>query len=329
MALKLTDLIDSASLQEIQDGFAEVTGMAALTTDAQGNPVTKGSNFTDFCMKYTRQSKKGCERCGECDKKGGEKTHLTGMAAAYPCHAGLMDFAAPILVNGEFIGSFIGGQVLTEEPDESKFRRIARDLGINEDEYIEALKKVKIVPKEKVESAANFLHTIAKSISSIAYARYAESNSKITIPEDKKAAAEIFRKVEEIANKSSHVAEAVEEKFCDLARLSDECVTEINATSDTVKKIQDNAMNTRILGFNASIEASRAKESGKGFGVIAQEVRGLADTSKASADKIEKKINTISGCAKRIDECTNDMRTIIDVIIKDLEELKTVVESNK
>lgn len=52
--MKLTDLIDIRTLQEIQDGFAAATGMAALTTDADGVAVTKGSNFTDFCMKLTR-----------------------------------------------------------------------------------------------------------------------------------------------------------------------------------------------------------------------------------------------------------------------------------
>ena len=55
--VKLTDLIDVATLQEIQDGFARLTGMAALTTDEKGVAVTQGSNFTDFCMNYTRQSK--------------------------------------------------------------------------------------------------------------------------------------------------------------------------------------------------------------------------------------------------------------------------------
>ena len=50
--VKLTDLIDVNTLQEIQDGFARLTGMAALTTDERGNAVTQGSNFTDFCMNY-------------------------------------------------------------------------------------------------------------------------------------------------------------------------------------------------------------------------------------------------------------------------------------
>ena len=167
--LKLTDLIDPEVLQEIQDGFASVTGMAALTTDEHGNPVTSGSNFTDFCMKYTRQSKEGCKRCERCDKQGGEETQRTGKASAYVCHAGLMDFAAPIMLDGAFIGSFIGGQVLIDKPDDAEFTRIAGELEIDKDEYIEAVHKVQIVPRERVEAAAAFLQTISKVLSSMAF----------------------------------------------------------------------------------------------------------------------------------------------------------------
>ena len=49
--LKLTDLIDIEMLQRIQDAFADMTGMAVVTVDENGAPVTKESNFTDFCNK--------------------------------------------------------------------------------------------------------------------------------------------------------------------------------------------------------------------------------------------------------------------------------------
>ena len=120
--------------------------------DADGVPVTEGSNFTDFCTKLTRKSAIGCTRCEQCDKKGGLQTRNTGKATSYICHAGLIDFAAPIMLNGQFIGSFIGGQVLTDTPDEEKYRKIAEELDINPDDFVVALRKVKIVPKEKVQT---------------------------------------------------------------------------------------------------------------------------------------------------------------------------------
>ena len=301
--IKLTDLIDTDVLQEIQDGFADITGMAALTTDSDGTPVTKGSNFTDFCMKYTRTSNIGCRRCEKCDRDGGDRTRSTGRSAAYSCHAGLMDFAAPIMVDGEFIGSFIGGQVLTEKPDESKFRRIAADIGVNPDEYIAALRKVKIVPREKVEASARFLYIIAKNISDMAYTNYK-------------------------MNRQNAVG-TMAERFVSLSALADECVGEVQKAGATIKVIQDVALNTRILGFNASIEASRAKEGGKGFGVIAQEVRTLADTSKKSADGIEERMRSISDIARRIDESAQDAKHNVDTAMADLDELKNVISQLK
>ena len=70
--ITLLDVIDRRTLQNLQDAFAAATGMAALATDENG-PVTEGSNFTDFCMKLTRKSHVGAERCNQCDLKGGEE----------------------------------------------------------------------------------------------------------------------------------------------------------------------------------------------------------------------------------------------------------------
>ncbi len=90
-----------------------MTGFAAIITDAEGVPVTKGTNFTDFCNKYTRNSPIGCLRCQQCDKHGAELALKVGSSVTYYCHAGLMDFAAPIMAGDKMVGCFVGGQVLT------------------------------------------------------------------------------------------------------------------------------------------------------------------------------------------------------------------------
>lgn len=167
--LTLTDLVDVKILQQIQDAFSEMTGMAALTTDANGNPVTRGSNFTDFCFKYTRNSKVGCTRCELCDKLGAEISLKTGKPFTYNCHAGLVDYAAPIMANGVMVGCFIGGQVLPEEPQLEKFRGIAVDLGVDPDKYVEAVQRVRVVDKETIDKAANSLYTMANVLSDTAY----------------------------------------------------------------------------------------------------------------------------------------------------------------
>jgi len=170
--LYLTDLIDVNILQRIQDAFSDMTGFAALTTDNEGRAVTIGSNFSDFCMNYTRGSKIGCARCELCDKSGAEWALEEGKAVSYRCHAGLLDFAAPIMARDQLVGCFVGGQILLEEPDYEKFRKMAESIEVDPDEYIEALKKIPIVEKKKIEMAAEFLHTTASTLSDMAYGKY-------------------------------------------------------------------------------------------------------------------------------------------------------------
>ncbi len=170
--LYLTDLIDRETLQKIQDAFSRMTGMASLTTDANGVAVTEGTNFSDFCMKYTRNSPIGCMRCAFCDKSGAKMALKKGKSAVYFCHAGLIDFAAPIMIDGKLVGCFIGGQVLTAPPDLEKMKKIALDLEINPDEYLAAAKRVNIVERDKIDNAAQFLATTADVLSDMAFNKY-------------------------------------------------------------------------------------------------------------------------------------------------------------
>ncbi|MCM1524607.1 MAG: PocR ligand-binding domain-containing protein, partial [Ruminococcus sp.] len=156
-------------------------GMAALTTDKNGIAITKGSNFSDFCMKYTRRALFGHIKCEKCDKTGAEITLKNGKPCSYYCHAGLVDFAAPIMANGKMVGGFIGGQVLTEPPDLDKFAAIAADLKIPKNEYLEAVKKVRIVDKQTVDKAAHFLYILCDVLSNITFRSYELHKSNIEI----------------------------------------------------------------------------------------------------------------------------------------------------
>ncbi|MDE7250430.1 MAG: PocR ligand-binding domain-containing protein, partial [Lachnospiraceae bacterium] len=163
--LRLADLIDIEMLQKLQDDFTEMTGMAAIVREADGAPVTSGSSIPDFCVKYTRASKEGCMRCEQCYQKGAEQVMETRKAAVYFCHAGLIEFIAPIMAGGKFVGSFIGGHVFISIPDPEPVREIAEEIGVEPDEYLEAAGRVNVISQDEIDKAARFLYTIVDTLS--------------------------------------------------------------------------------------------------------------------------------------------------------------------
>lgn len=166
---KLTDLIDTSVLQKIQDAFSEFTGMAALITNEEGIPVTHGSGFSDFCMHFTRKSQIGKKRCEECDKMGALMTLKNGTSVVYRCHAGLVDYAVPIMLEEQFIGSFIGGQISTDPLDMEQIRQTAQELSLDEDGYVQAAMQILVKEESEVKRAAKFLYLLGTVLSEMAY----------------------------------------------------------------------------------------------------------------------------------------------------------------
>ena len=233
--MKISDFMDLKMLQKIQDQFSDATGLAAIATDAEGNYITEGSNFTDFCMKYTRNSIEGARRCVKCD---------TECKGTYFCHAGLMDFAADIIVEGEKVGAIIGGQVLPTEPDENKFREIAKELSINPDDYIAALKKVPVRSEKSIRAAAGMLGDVINQVVNLEYLKYC-SNRRLNIFDDEL----------ESATKT------------------------VDVINQKTKELESIASKQNILALNASIESARAGVAGAGFAVVAKQMGELANVS--------------------------------------------------
>ncbi len=91
---------------------------------------------------------------------------------SYYCHANLVDFAAPIMLGNKMIGCFIGGQVLTKEPDYKKMRILAREINVDEENLVNAAKKTQIVSKESIDRATAFIFEYAGILSDMAYKAY-------------------------------------------------------------------------------------------------------------------------------------------------------------
>lgn len=162
----LEEIVNTQILQEIQDKFSETTGISAVIVDVDGKPVTKPSKFTDFCC-YVRSFPEGLARCMACDDKGGRTAMERQRPFIYRCHGGLTDFAAPIIVQNEYVGALLAGQVvLPEQNFDTKQEMFKRVLPLHVDQAIvcELYDKVAVVPEKQLKAAADLLYIMANYI---------------------------------------------------------------------------------------------------------------------------------------------------------------------
>ncbi len=159
------------------------------------------------------------------------------------------------------------------------------------------------------------IEDIAKSFSSISN----EINEGTHLAlESNERASQLAKKVNQKISNAQNLYDSSKEQLSKLVEKARE-VEKINILTQTILDI---TKQTHLLSLNAAIEAAKASEAGKGFGVVAGEIRKLAETSSQSANKIrdvvEIVIYTVSGMAKEIEKIISFFESSI---MKDYEDM--------
>ena len=166
--IRFEDLFDGVDIQRIQDEFAAATGVASIITRPDGTPITKPSNFTRLCAEIVRKTPKGCANCYKSDAVLGAPH--PGGPIVQPClSGGLWDAGASIIVGGRHIANWLIGQVRDETQTIDSMRAYARDIGADEDAFLEAFLEVPSMTRQKFGLIAQALFTFANQLSLSAY----------------------------------------------------------------------------------------------------------------------------------------------------------------
>jgi two-component system, LytTR family, sensor kinase len=164
--LRIEDIVDLHILQRIQDTFAKAMGVAAVTVDRGGRPVTRASNFQPICQ-LIRSTRTGLARCQECDARGGMAAYASGRPETYVCMGGLMDVAAPIIIENEYLGCILCGQVVLSEDRERFIEDIIarnRSLGLPRQQLQDAVQRIPALPRDRLDAAVEMLMLTANHI---------------------------------------------------------------------------------------------------------------------------------------------------------------------
>jgi len=159
-------------VQPMQDVFAEVAEVGAVTADKDGGALTRVSNSCDFC-KLIMGSDEGRAACNASWRR------LVNQEETSPefttCHAGLQYARARIEVQGELIAILIAGQFYVQQPgvqeEKERIQALAQTYRISDDLLFQASKQISTLDDRKVLKISGWLERVANTFEQISSER--------------------------------------------------------------------------------------------------------------------------------------------------------------
>lgn len=206
----LTDIVSVTVLQSLQDSFAKANGVASTIVDLAGKNITEPSNHTKVCL-LIRQTKKGLDNCMISGANLGTIAHETKKPYYAPCKSiGFMDAAAPILVDDVHVANWLIGQRCVADVDENRIISYAKEIGIDEQELLNAFREIDHIPEADFVEMLDFLSVMANQLSMLAYQNKINMDLVESLTETK----------DELENYKNNLEELVQERTSEVVTLS-------------------------------------------------------------------------------------------------------------
>lgn len=103
--------------------------------------------------------------------------------------------------------------------------------------------------------------------------------------------------------------------FSDIRKVFSELISSVEAINKMVGVVRDLSGKTDLLALNASIEAARAGQEGRGFAIVAHEVARLAEKSQESIGKVELASDSLQEKVLLLSERLDDIQKLLNKII--------------
>lgn len=161
MNYEFSDLVDIDKFQGLFDSIYEVTGIAAGIASVDGSIITKTGEF-DLCTEFHRGMPYIATRCIESIKSSTKAIKKSEEYKYYKCENGIMHAITPIYIKDKCVAVIYKSQFFLSAPDLEYFRNQAKLLGLDEKEYIEAIKRIPIYSKEDMDKFMGFASRIAR-----------------------------------------------------------------------------------------------------------------------------------------------------------------------
>ncbi|WP_340026512.1 PocR ligand-binding domain-containing protein [Paenibacillus sp. FSL K6-1096] len=116
-------IIDMGEWTKLQESLSLVTRMAIIMVDYKGVPVTTHSRCQAFCQ-TVRSDKEFSPYCQKCDARGGLEAVRLSRPYIYRCHFDILDIAIPIIVDNQYIGALMAGQIRLAEGSNPNLEQI-------------------------------------------------------------------------------------------------------------------------------------------------------------------------------------------------------------